>query len=206
MRTRYLLFVLLLLIGGCRPNSDGALFRDRFDDPRSGWGHDSTVALERGYQDGDYYIELFTPNWLSWATPGQRFDDVVVEAEARSVNGGGDGNLGLICRFTSPDNFYYFAVTGDGYYAIILVEDGEPEVLTGDGFLPSPAVHADNGVYDLRAVCQGDQLSLYVGDQEVATVSDDTWTQGDIGIGVGSGPSGTIRVNFDNVLVTAPQE
>ena len=86
------------------------------------------------------------------------------------------------------------------------MEDGEPQVLTGDGFLPSSHVRPRDGVYYIRAVCQGDELSLYVAGQEVATVTDDGFSRGDVGLGVGSGPASDIRVYFDNLVVTAPGE
>lgn len=196
----------LPLISGCRVDGRGPSFRDRFNNPESGWGSDSQEAFERGYQDGEYYIEVYEPNWFVWASPGRRFDDLVVEAYARLVSGSPEGHFGLLCRYRNPADFYYFAVTDDGYYAILRVQDGVAEVLTGAGFLPSPAIQTGGAVNHIRALCQGEQLILTVNDQEVATVTDDTFRRGDVGLGVGSGPVGAIRVHFDDLLVLVPEE
>jgi hypothetical protein len=196
----------LLLLAGCGGGGEEVLLRDRFGDPSSGWGSDSQDAFDRGYREGEYFIEVYEPNWLTWAHPGNRFTDVVVEAEARPVSGSADGHFGLLCRCRFPDDFYYFAITEDGYYAILRVEDGEPATLTGGGFLPSPILRPGGGIRRIRAVCHGEQLTLYVNGQEVATTTDGALRWGDVAVAVGSGPGGRIRVHFDNLIVTAPGE
>jgi len=203
--SRPLLLVLaLLLLTACQGKSSGVLFYDRFGNPNSGWGSESREAYDRGYQEGEYFIEVYEPDWFVWAGPGKRFGDVVVAVDARRVSGTG-GHFGLVCRYRAPADFYYFAVTDDGYYAIMRVRDSHPKVLSGEGFLPSPDIPTGAAVYHLRAVCQGEHLQLFVNDRLVASVTDKTFRQGDVGLGVGSGPESSIRVHFDNFKVTAPE-
>lgn len=201
-----LMTLVLPLTAGCRVDERGPFLQDRFGDPGSGWGSQSQGKFDRGYQDGEYFIEVYEPEWFVWAYPGRRFDDIVVEVDARLVSGSRDGHFGLLCRYRAPDDFYYFAVTDDGFYAILRVDDGEPEVLTDDGFRSTAAVQTGGATNHIRAICQGEQLSLYVNGREVATVTDDTLRQGDVGLGVGSGPEGAVRVHFDNIVVAAPEE
>lgn len=198
--------LLLLLLAGCRRGGAGLLFYDRFGNPKSGWGSESREFYDRGYQEGEYFIEVYEPDWFAWATPGKRFGDVEVTVDARRVSGASGGHFGLICRYRTPANFYYLGITDDGYYAIIRVRDGHPKPLSGNGFLPSPVLPVGAEVYHLRAVCQGDHLQLFVDGREIATVTDDTFRQGDVGLGVGSGPEGSIRVHFDNFKVLAPEK
>lgn len=200
-----LMMLVLLLLVGCWREEAGVLFYDRFGSPKSGWGSESQESFERGYEKGEYFIEVYHPDWLTWATPGKRFRDVVVTVDARRVSGASGGHFGLICRYRPPANFYYFGITDDGYYAIIRVRDSHPKILTGNGFLPSPALPIGADVYYIRAACQGDRLQLYVNDREIATVTDETFRQGDVGLGVGSEPE-SIRVHFDNFQVLAPEE
>lgn len=203
--SRPLLLVLaLLLLTACGGNSSGVLFYDRFGNPKSGWGSESKEAYDRGYQEGEYFIEVYEPDWFVWAGPGKRFGDVVVAVDARRVSGA--GHFGLICRYRAPADFYYFAVTDDGYYAIMRVRDSHPKILSGAGFLPSADIPTGAAVYHLRAVCQGERLQLFVNDRLVASVADKTFRRGDVGLGVGAGPEGAIRVHFDNFKVTAPEE
>jgi len=201
-----LLLLVTLSSAGCRRERGGLLLYDRFGNPDSGWGKASTEAFDRGYQDGEYFIEVYEPNWLAWAAAGQRFTDVALDIEARPHSVSGDDHFGVLCRYRAPDSFYYFALTADGRYAILRVSEGRPTVLTGDGFLSSPAIPVDAEVYRLRAVCQGEDLALYVDGQPVAAASDDALRRGDVGLAVGSGPQGNARVHFDNLSVLAPEE
>ncbi len=199
---------LLLLICGCTMGDDqGPLFQDEFDNPRSGWGTDQREEFKRGYEEGEYLIELHKPNWFAWADPGTQFDDVSVEVDVHLTSGSQDSHFGVLCRHVDVDNFYYFAVSADGYYAIFRRTDGgDLKVLTGDGsgMVPSPAIRMGGQTNRVLAVCQGDELGLYVNGELLESVTDDTHTQGDVGLGAGSGPEGDVRVQFDNLLITRP--
>lgn len=199
---------LLLLACGCTRGGDQApLLQDNFGDPESGWGAEQWDQFERGYERGEYFIELYEPNWFTWTHPDQPLDDVSVEADVYLASGSQDGHFGILCRHADPDNFYYFAISADGYYAIFRrVDGGDMEILTGDGsgMLPSPVIKTGEQTNRILAVCQGDELSLYVNDELLETVSDDAHSRGDVGIGAGSGPAGDSRVHFDNLVVTRP--
>ncbi len=205
-RNFWLLLALAALLAGCGRPAGGVLFSDRFGNPESGWGAESRETFDRGYQEGEYFIEVYEPDWLVWATPGKRFTDVALEVEARRVSGEAGGNFGLVCRYRRPADFYYFAITDDGYYAVLRVEGGKPTVLTGSGFLPSPDIPAGAATYHLGAVCAGDRLRLLVNGREIAAVVDVTLRRGDVGLAVGAGPEGPLRVHFDNFRVTVPEK
>ncbi|MBL7065349.1 MAG: hypothetical protein ISS49_14235 [Anaerolineae bacterium] len=200
--------ILLLLACGCTGGNDQKpLFQDDFDNSRSGWDADQCEQFKRGYEKSEYFFELHQPNWFAWAYPGEEFDDVSVEAEARPSSGSQGPHFGVLCRHIDADNFYYFAISADGYYAIFRrVDGGDLQVLTGNGYgmSPSPAIRTGEQTNRILAVCNGDELSLYVNGELLETVTDDTHAQGDVGIGAGSGPAGDVRVQFDNFLVTRP--
>ncbi len=197
--------VLLVVAGGCAGGDRGMLLRDTFDNPRSGWGKDQSEQFERGYEGGEYVISLRTPNWLVWAHPGKRFADVSIEVEAYLASGSADGHFGVLCRYLDADNFYYFAISPDGYYAIFSRAGGDTKILTSNdgGMIPSSAIRV-GGRNRIRAVCQGEELSLYVNDALVAVVRDDALRRGDVGLAAGSGPTGDAMVKFDDLAVTTP--
>jgi len=201
-------FALLVLASGCARGGDSeALLRDDFGNPRSGWGVDQREQFERGYGEGEYFIELHAPNWFAWAYPGERFDDVSVETDAHLSSGPPDGHFGVICRHVDPGNFYYFAVSADGYYAIFRrMDGGNLDVLTTDGrgMAPSPSIRTDGQLNHVQATCQGSELSLYVNGELLETVTDDAHRRGDVGVGAGSGPVGDVLIRFDDFLVTTP--
>ncbi len=195
----------LLLLSGCK--SSKPLFEDDFGDANSGWGADERQEFDRGYEEGQYFIALHEPGWFAWANPGQRFGDVSVQVQAGLASGSQDGHFGLLCRYVNADNFYYFAVSADGYYAIFRrVDGGDLEPLTGggSGMLPSSAIETGEQTNEIRAVCQGEELSLYVNGELLETVSDDSHARGDVGLGAGSGSESGGRVRFDDLIVTRP--
>jgi hypothetical protein len=201
--------VLLALLCSCTPSDDqGSLFQDDFGDQRSGWGEDQRETFKRGYEDDKYVIELYEPNWFIWANPGEQFDDVSLEVDVRLTSGSQDSHFGVMCRHTANwDNFYYFAISADGYYAIFRrVDGGDIEIITGDKSQMTPSAAIKTGEQDnhLLAVCQEDKLSLYANGQLLETVIDETHVQGDVGVGAGSGSVGNIRIQFDNFVVTRP--
>ncbi|MBN1953447.1 MAG: hypothetical protein JW900_00215 [Anaerolineae bacterium] len=199
------LAVALLVLAGCREDEE-PLLEDRFGNPDSGWAVESQEMFDQGYQEGEYFIEVYEPQWFVWSRSHHRLTDVVIDVEARPVSGAANGHFGLICRYQSPDSFYYFAVADAGYYGILRVQDGEAQALTGEGLLQSSGVRPTGDRYVIRAVCQGDRLTLYVDGQQVASVIDGSLRRGDVGLGVGTGTGGAIRVHFDDLRVVAPEE
>lgn len=196
--------VLLLLVNGCSTGDvPGTLFRDDFEDSRSGWGAEQREEFSRGYKEGEYFIELREPNWFAWAYPGTQFDDVTVEVDARLFSGSPASHFGVLCRYADEDNFYYFAISADGYYAIFRRENGrEPEVITGDGegMIFSSIIRTGGQTNNIQAVCLGDDLSLYVNGELLETVNDGTHSRGDVGLGAGSDLEGDARIQFDDFV------
>ena len=147
------------------------------------------------------------PGELWWTNPSRNFDDVVITAEARQVDGPNNNAYGLICRYQNEENFYAFLVSGDGYYAIGKYQSGSDTVtyLTPDAqFQPSDAINVGVASNELRVSCIGSELSLEVNGLPVMTVSDPTFVTGDIGLAAGTLEQGTTIVEFDNVRVTLP--
>ena len=201
-----IVLALSLLLCGCQCADQGTLFEDAFEDSGSGWGTEQRDGFDRGYDDEVYFFDLRASNWLAWASPGRDFGDVSIEVDARAASGAQDGHYGVLCRYQDADSFYYLAVSADGYYAIFRRVAGGMEILTGDGSGMLSSLHIKTGtqVNRVLGVCDGDELSLYVNSQWLATVTDDEYVQGDVGLGAGSGPGGGARVVFDNFVVTAP--
>jgi hypothetical protein len=84
--------------------------------------------------------------------------------------------------------------------------DLEPLIGAGEGMVPSPAIRTGEQVNTIRAICQEEELSLYVNDELLETITDDTLSQGDVGLGAGSGSAGGLHVQFDDFVVVRPQD
>jgi len=153
---KVLLFIALaVILAGCL--SVSTPFEDDFSDPASGWGSASHETYVRGYQLGRYLIQIDVPQWLVWTTSGRSYQDVAVEVMARSDDAR-DNHYGILCRY-DEGQFYYFAVSTDGYYAIFRqTEEGDLTPLTGRAMLRSSLINTDGTENRLLAVCEGPQL------------------------------------------------
>ena len=197
----WVLVILIGLLSGCLGASQP--FEDDFSDPASGWGAASHETYVRGYQQGRYLFQIDVPRWYVWATNGRTFQDVEIQAVARAA-GQSDNHYGPICRY-SDQQFYYFAISADGYYAIFRSdEEGELLPLTGSAMLRSAAIHIDGSDNRLLAVCQDATLTFYVNGELVAQVEDETLVQGDVGLAAGTVGAGGTSVWFDDFEASEP--
>ena len=211
----FLLCALVLLFvacqGGTAPDCDGggALFGDSFAEEETpcGWAlynrSGATVAIE----EGALHLTTSQPGQVWWTNPGRSFDDVIMTAEATHLSGPEDNAYGLICRYQSSQNFYVFLISSDGYYAIGKYASGSNQItyLSGEGeYTFSEAIDQGEASNDLRATCIGNELTLTVNGELLASVTDPTFVTGDVGVAASTFEPGTLEVAFDDVRVLAP--
>ena len=148
-------------------------------------------------------MQIDVPQWFVWTTAGRTYQDVEIQVEARSEQVA-DNHYGVLCRYTDGQ-FYYCAISTDGYYAIFLRdEDGELRPLTGQAMLRSSLIRTDGGENRLSAVCEGTQLTFYINGEEMAQVEDDTLERGDVGMAAGTVRQGGTIIWFDDLKVDKP--
>jgi hypothetical protein len=182
------------------------LYKDDFSDPNSGWDIAQTDNGSTGYGNGVYEIQVDTPQYSLWANPNRSFGDVAVEVDAVPVAGPEANEMGIICRYQDIDNFMYASIGNDGYYAIYEIKDNNVTVLTGNGkLITSDAIHQGSAAGNhLMFVCKGSRYTLSVNGQEVDSVTDNTFSTGDVGLLAGTFDTGGVKIDFDNFLVTVP--
>jgi hypothetical protein len=188
------------------PSGGGAiLFQDDFSDTNSGWPDqvgDSDKSAE--YSDGQYLVRAITAYQDVWAHPGLSFGDVSVEVDVTKLEGPDDNNFGLICRFVDDGNFYFFWVSSDGYQAIGKYQNGESSLISADSMEFTPVLKAGTETNHLRADCVGSQLTLYANGELLSTVTDTSFSSGDVGVMVGTFEEPNLGMLFDNFVVRAP--
>ncbi len=180
------------------------LYQDDFHDPSSGWAHSSGSMGAMDYYNGTYRIQVNIPNYDLWAVSGKTFGDVRVEADMARFAGPEENRFGLICRYRDSQNFYFFIISSDGYYAIGKVSRGLRTLLGQEMMTFNTAIRPGITPNHLRADCVGQKLTLYVNSQRIAMTQDPEFTGGDTGLLAGVFDMAGVDVIFENFKVIKP--
>ncbi|MFC1996359.1 hypothetical protein ACFLXI_01965 [Chloroflexota bacterium] len=186
------------------PSPEGVLFQDDFSDPSSGWDR---VNVEEGitdYADGVYRILVNTDNTDQWANPGLDFSDTTIKVEATKVGGPDDNDFGVVCRYEDTENFYFFIISSDGFYATGKVFDGIQELLGETEMMPNDAIKTGNATNNIQADCISSRLTFSVNGTQLITVEDSAFAKGDVGLIAGTFDTSGTDIHFDNYLVLEP--
>lgn len=185
--------------------SGDVIYQDDFSDPTSGWLNNTSESGSLGYTPtGFYELTVNTPQYDIWAVSGHTYRDVRVEAVASRLAGPDINRYGLICRYASPQDFYFFVVTSDGYEGIGKVSQGKRIMLDTPQMEYNPAVVVGDGPNNLQLDCIGSQLTGYVNHQLVAEAADPDYSKGDAGLITGSFDQSGVKISFDNFIVYKP--
>lgn len=184
------------------------LLEDDFSVSRDGWGTLTSSDSSIEYKNDALHMLIFTENFVAWSTPNdQDYDNTHMEVTAFSDNTDPDTALGFICAQQTKDwSFYYLAMTPAGEYAIIKATDGQDdEVLTNNGkWGSSELIPAQSSSYRLGGDCDNGRLTLYVDGKQIASVSDNTYGTGRVGLFIWSPLKvAAADVTFDDFLITS---
>ena len=179
------------------------LFEDDFSDPGSGW---DIVEGVTDYHEGSYRIFAAEPTHDYWANPGRHFGgDVRIDVDATKAGGPEDNNFGVLCRYSQEDgfNYYSFQISSDGYAWITRVDNGEAVGISSEQMQSVDFIVPGEATNHLTVYCTGDQLSLWVNGENVASATDSTYSDGDIGLLAGTYETVGTDIRFDNLTVQA---
>jgi hypothetical protein len=183
------------------PVGDLILASDDFSVGASGWNHGSGPGSFVGYNNGEYHVDVDTPNYVAWGLSHNMFVDTVITVQARIVRPVGNADYGVICRYRDADNFYAFSLTEDRYASIWMIRDGEYSVLMDWIF------SQDIPQYEMATItvaCLSNELTLGVNGVVLGRVSDFSFANGDIGLFGGAWNEPGFTVAFDNIEIRSP--
>lgn len=165
--------------------------------------YSSPRGVELGVENGIYRAYAASPGYV-WGLNAQEHTDVVAEVEVTPLTPFSDIGAGVMCRADTSNNGdgYYFMINANGYYSILVGEGDSIDPLID--WQPSTAVHAGIDRNVIRAVCLDNQLAMYVNDELVASVEDNTYTSGFAGLAVAAGNNG-VDMSFDNMTLYSIQ-
>lgn len=181
------------------------ILSDDFSSSKWGTGTNSDSSIE--YVNNALQMIVYTKNWFVWSTPNdQSYQNVHMEATV--INNGTDSTtaFGIICnKQSSASNFHYFGITPAGQYAIAKAVDGQSDVFltNNNSWASSSSINQNASSYRVGADCGNGTLTLYVDGQQIASVSDSSYTSGGVALFVWSGENATAtNIAFDDFVMT----
>jgi hypothetical protein len=181
------------------------ILSDDFSSDQWGTGTDADSGVE--YVGNALNFVVFTDNYFVWSTP----DDEVysdIHMEVTVINNGTDSTtaFGFMCNKSTGNDFYYFAFTPAGQYAIAKAVEGETDVFltNNDEWADSDLIPVNAGLYRVGADCGNGLLALYIDGQLIDMVSDLSYTSGRVAVFVWSGEEVgiTTDMSFDDFEIT----
>ncbi|MFN8411617.1 MAG: hypothetical protein U0Z26_04445 [Anaerolineales bacterium] len=183
--------------------SGTVLFQDDFAQPTTGWDRLQASEGIMDYDSGGYRILVNSLQTNFWSTPHQNLTDVRIEVDTGKIAGPDENRIGLICRFTG-DDYYFFLISSDGYYGMGVYKGGQALLLGQSEMQASSNINKGLAINHLRADCVGNTLTFYVNGFQLAQVQDSTLTKGDLGLLAGTFATPGVDVVFDNFVVLKP--
>jgi len=186
------------------PTPDAVLFED--GEFTNSCNAESTTDVERLVENGAFTMHVKTPKYVGWTECTKvEFSDVVVEVDATQVDGPNNNIYGILFRYgLEDDEFYVFAVNGDGFYTLVIdgAQHTEPDIIID--WTEASVINKGQQTNRLKIVAVGGDIEYYVNDQLLGTAQDDRLTTGTVGFFVGSIEEGGVRVSYDNLKISNP--
>jgi hypothetical protein len=176
---------------------ENLVFEDDFSQKQ--WDVYQDKDHRKGYEAGQYFIVVETTDFSYWTIAGTSVADFVLEVEASQVDGPDNNDYGVLLRYQDDDNFYSFEISGDGYYTFSKSVEGQ--FLSIIPWRESRAINLGNNPNLLRVEAIGSDFSLYINDELVDAAIDSEFSQGDIGLLVGTYEEAGTHIAFDNLKV-----
>jgi hypothetical protein len=207
----FLFALLALLLSACRSDlitdmvtePGDRLFWDDFSDTSGNWSLVSGPNGSSSIANGAYQFQVLSAQHEILATPGHIFGDVQVEADAARLAGPVQNLFGLVCRSGTSENFYFFAISSDGYFGLGKVKNARVTLL-GQQMMAYTSAILQGSPNHLRFDCIGESLTGYANGQVIATGKDADFSSGEAGLMAGTLDRPGVDVAFDNFAVYKP--
>ena len=195
------------------PPAANVLLADDFSVDNGEWGLYSEDADIAEVRNGVYALRSTLDTW-AWGGSNSEFGDVVIEVDMTLTEGPDNDNVGIgvMCRLSQDANEningYLLAISADGFYYIGSIVSNDINALVD--WESSDVINLGAITNRIKASCVGDELSLEVNGELVASTSAIAGgsTFGSVGFAVTSYESQNGQPNaaadFDNLLVTSP--
>lgn len=179
------------------------IFAD-FTGPDERWSVGSDDTSHTYFQDGRYHVESSSDGRMQGSLIGTRLGNYILEVDATFEGGPPTSFYGVLLRLIDGDNHYSFELDGKGAYRFRKRLAGERIELIP--WTKSGTIKPGNATNAIKIICNGGSFTLLVNDEELATLQDDAFVSGGIGLFAGKfGADGVVHASFDNLKVQAFQ-
>jgi len=191
--------------GSVNVASSDTLFSDSFADENSGWEIGDYSGGRVGYWNGEYYVTSLGDGQTMWGLANRGFDDVAIKVRSQQVSAPSNDNndYGVICRANADGTGYFFLISGDGFFAI-LRGDANDQFEQLIDWTSSNAINQGNSSNEIQVTCDGENLSLQVNGELLASVKDSRYSAEDIALTATSYESTSTEIHFDDIEVARP--
>ncbi|MBN1878108.1 MAG: hypothetical protein JXA33_28055 [Anaerolineae bacterium] len=187
------------------PTNTNNFFTDDFSQPNVAWARFDTPESAAYIRDGEFYLEDRGAGIAAYAPLANKtYNLITLKVQTRHVQGTMNNWMGMICRQQDEQNYYLSAISADGYFLILKVEEGEAVPLVGPQ--ASEIIHKGKASNTIEIHCHGDILSLTINDTPIVTLTDDTLpAEGQIALFADAVEQGEMAiVAFDHFAVLSP--
>jgi len=153
---------------------------DSFEEVSGYWAETQQSNFNLTQDDSKFVIEIFKEYFTAWALYSDLvLDDAILLTSAVRASEG-QGAYGIVFRYQDVNNFYYFWLDDDGYFEIGKRVDGEFIPLEGPTY--SEAILRGGENNKLGLIAAGDIFHAYINFEDVATVIDNEFDKGQLGM------------------------
>ncbi len=207
-------FLILVLLSACGTFTTSStpvmtppavIMTDEFSPPDPAWVRYDNPASAVYVRDGELYLEDRGKGVAVYAPLVDKdYSDVDIEVQVRHVQGTVNNWMGVICRQQDENNYYLLAISADGYYLILLVENGISTPIVGPHF--DAGIKTGKARNSLEVRCRDEELTLRVKGAFTLTISNmPLWKAGGVALFADAVERGeTAVVAFDNFVLSQP--
>ena len=180
--------------------SDQLIYSDDFSNINSGWASKNDQIGISAYDNDKYRILVLQDGKLMYSSLYKVFSDFAMEVEAALERGSDKNGYGVILRKIDEDNFFEFAITGEGNYMFNKLQNDRWTTIVPKTH--SNAIHTGNATNIIKFGCKGDKFTFYVNGVKLGECTDSSFASGNIGLAAES-TNGIVQASFDNIKVWA---
>lgn len=169
------------------------------------WSTETDEGVDHYYEGRQLHLLVDTENWLTWSLSNEaEGSDFLAQVDATQTAGPEVNEYGLAFRFVDDDNFYAFFVSGNGYWNLSKLLDGE--WITLNDWTASGEIQPLGGVNRLGVLADGETITLLVNGVQLGQITDDSFSAGGFALLTGTFDDPGVDVAFDNFALYAASE